>query len=112
MSYKKEAARAISFLKEVQMVQADMPAQTLRTFIEVANRPGITMTELARRLGYSQASCSRNVAALGKWHSYNKKGHDLLKAEEDPAERRRKIVKLTPKGELFAEALFKHLTCE
>ncbi|MCA6062903.1 helix-turn-helix domain-containing protein [Thalassolituus marinus] len=50
-------------------------------------------------------SCSRNVAALSKVHRLNKPGHDLVYAIEDPAERRRKIVFLTPKGKRVAESL-------
>lgn len=43
------------------------------------------------------------MAALSKWHSFGKPGLDLVQAEEDPRERRRKIISLTPKGhELIA----------
>jgi DNA-binding MarR family transcriptional regulator len=53
---------------------------------------------LGEILKTSQASCSRNVAALGKWHKFGEPGLDLVDWVEDPAERRRKIIFLTPKG--------------
>ena len=81
--------------------------QTAQTFIAVALQPGITMKELSERVGISQASCSRNVAALSRVHRLNKAGMDLVVAAEDPMERRRKVVKLTAKGQRLAEALTK-----
>jgi DNA-binding MarR family transcriptional regulator len=56
------------------------------------------MGDLAQRLGIAQSSASRNIAALSRWHSFGKDGHDLVEAREDPRERRRKIVSLTPRG--------------
>ena len=54
-----------------------------------------------KMMNMTQASMSRNVAALSPWHRHGKKGHELLLAQEDPEERRRKIIRLTPKGEKF-----------
>lgn len=93
------------FLEEFRKIDPEMPMQMAATFVLVALLPGITMKELAERLGISQASCSRNVAALSKVHRLNKPGHDLVYAEEDPAERRRKIVRLTSKGTRVEESL-------
>jgi DNA-binding MarR family transcriptional regulator len=49
-------------------------------------------------LAIAQSSASRNIAALSRWHSFGKDGHNLVEAREDPRERRRKIVSLTPRG--------------
>ena len=46
----------------------------------------------------SQSLCSRTVAALSKWQRRGTPGLDLIEAIEDPRERRRKIMYLTPKG--------------
>ena len=54
---------------------------------------------------YSRPSASRNIAALSKWHSFGKAGHDLVEAHEDPRERRRKLVQLTPKGQRLVKIL-------
>lgn len=42
--------------------------------------------------------CSRTVAALSKWQRRGTRGLDLIEAIEEPRERRRKIMYLTPKG--------------
>ncbi|MGR8025151.1 MarR family winged helix-turn-helix transcriptional regulator, partial [Burkholderia cenocepacia] len=67
--------------------------------------PGCTMTDLQTNLGMSQASCSRNVSALSEWHRLEKPGLGLIVATPDPMERRRKIVRLTDKGEQLAVSL-------
>lgn len=86
-------------IDELRKVDPEMQAQTAALLIEVAINKEITMKDLADRVGISQASTSRNVAALSKVHRLGKAGHDLVVATEDPAERRRKIVRLTKKGE-------------
>ncbi len=92
-------------LEEFRKFDADMPIQTAAMFLVVAANEGITMKALGEELGISQSSCSRNVAALSKQHRLNKPGLDLVYAEEDPVERRRKIVKLTPQGRRLAQAI-------
>lgn len=94
-------------IKRFRDFDLEMQMQTAQTFIAVAMQPGITMKELSEKVGISQASCSRNVSALSRTHRLNKPGMDLIVAAEDPMERRRKIVKLTPKGQRLAEALTK-----
>jgi len=96
---------SFKFVEELRTIDSEMPLQTAAAFLLVAMFPNITMKEMTERLGTSQASVSRNVAALSKIQRQDKPGHDLVFAEEDPAERRRKIVRLTRKGELLAERL-------
>lgn len=92
-------------IEELRKIDPELPTQHAAAFITVAFQPGITMKEMADRLGISQSSSSRIVAALGKWHRLGKPGYDLVEASEDPAERRRKIMHLTPKGRRIAVAL-------
>jgi DNA-binding MarR family transcriptional regulator len=54
--------------------------------------------DLSRMVVMSQSLCSRTVAALSKWQRRGTPGLDLIEAIEDPRERRRKIMYLTPKG--------------
>ena len=95
----------LNFIEEFRKFDPEMPIQTVAVFLKVANEDGITMKDLGESLGIPQSSCSRNVAALSKLNRLNKSGHDLVYAVEDPVERRRKIVKLTPKGKRVAESL-------
>lgn len=77
---KKAFVKGLVLLEEFRKVDPDMPLQMAATFLVVANNEGVTMKELGDKLGISQSSCSRNVAALSKVHRLNKPGHDLLYA--------------------------------
>lgn len=83
----------------------EMPIQMLLMYLYVARYPGITMKDMGNRMDLSQASCSRNVAALSKVHRLGKPGLDVVEAHEDPVERRRKVTNLTPRGKRVLEAL-------
>ena len=94
-----KAVNVVATLREAGEL---MPIQMAHAFLLIMARPGITMSQLAELAGISQSSCSRNVAALGKWHRLNKPGYGLVEAVEDPTERRRKAMFLTPKGRKVA----------
>ncbi len=93
-----EIATVIRVLEEFRRLDPDMPIQYALSFLTIAQNEGLSMGDLAQRLGIAQSSASRNIAALSKWHSFGKAGHDLVEAHEDPRERRRKIVNLTARG--------------
>lgn len=88
-------SRMINALRDLDQT---MPVDMVATFFAVAADEGITMKLLGERLDMPQSSVSRNVSVLSKWGARHKPGLDLVVTEEDPAERRRKIVRLTPKG--------------
>lgn len=98
-------AKFYACIEEMRKIDPEMQAHTINIFVMVCMNPGITMKDLGNRLGVSQATMSRNIAALGKVHRLNRPGYDLLQAEEDPVERRRKIVNLTAKGKRVKESL-------
>lgn len=66
---------------------------------------GIPMQEISRKLGIAQSSVSRNVYKLSYINRHRSKGVDLLEAYEDPMERRRKLVRLSRKGQRVYESL-------
>lgn len=101
----KKIDKLLMLLEELRKLDPEMQLQMAATLVLVAKKEGITMKEMSDRLGISQASCSRNVAALSRWHRLNRAGHDLVIATEDPAERRRKVVFLTPKGKRVMNSL-------
>jgi DNA-binding MarR family transcriptional regulator len=84
----------------------EMQAQTMSVFITIASAAeDISMQEIITATGLASSSVSRNVAALSKVHRLGKDGHNLVEAYEDPAERRRKLVRLTPTGRTFTTRL-------
>lgn len=108
MKNKQENVRKlITAVEYIRKYDPEMQLQTLQTLLEVlkAGVDGIPMSTLSERLDISQASTSRNVAALGnKLNRHKSPGLGLLKAEEDPMDCRRKIVSTTAKGEkLFTQ---------
>lgn len=95
----------IQILELFRGYDPDMPIQYALSFLTVARREGMSVGELAEALGIAQSSASRNVAALSRWRAFEKPGHGLIESREDPRERRRKILELTPEGRAFLERL-------
>lgn len=85
-------------IEEFRRFDAEIPTQTVNTFLYVATHEGCTMKDVADALGVAQSTMSRNVATLDRINRHHQPGLDLVRAVEDPAERRRKIISLTPKG--------------
>lgn len=100
-----EIATVTRVLEAFRTLDPDLPIQYALSFMTIAQNEGISIGELAERLGIAQSSASRNVAALSRWHSFGKAGLDLVSAQEDPRERRRKVVALTDKGRAFLDEL-------
>ena len=98
-------------IERFRELDAEMQAQSIAVLLKVAKHPvPIKMGEIAAELGLSQSTVSRNVAYLGDWNRHKKDGFKLLEAFEDPMERRRKLVRLTPKGARFIKSLSDILT--
>lgn len=91
--------RLIGAVTVIREVAPEIGIQAVHLLLEVARKPGITVGELMRKTGLSQSSCSRNLALLSAQHRLGKPGLDLVYTQEDPSERRRKLARLTPKGE-------------
>ncbi|MDX0801722.1 MarR family transcriptional regulator [Sinorhizobium medicae] len=101
----KNARRLISIIEEFRKLDPEIQAQTITLFLMVVARPGITMKELVQQSGLASSSVSRNIASLGAVHRNGEPGHDLLRAYEDPTDRRTKKVELTAKGRRVYETL-------
>ena len=102
-----EAASALlRVVERFREIDGEMQAQAMAVLLKVAKSPlPLKMHDIAVELGLSQSTISRNVAYLGDWNRRKEAGHKLLEAYEDPAERRRKLVRLTAKGKRFVKSL-------
>lgn len=96
-------------IRALRTLAPDMPMQMADILLAVAMRPGVTMNDLSKSTGLSQSSISRNVAAMSRLHRLGKPGLDLMEAEIDPREPRRRVIFLTPKGKQFITKLVRQL---
>lgn len=85
-----------------RVLDPDMTAERILTFLAVAANPGIRMRELQARLAVAPASLMGDVAALSR--SASGGGHDLLEAVETD-ERANRSVGLTPNGRDLAKRI-------
>lgn len=82
--------------------RADIPSQTMSAFIHIAMRREMPMYDLIGLLDMSNAAVSRNITLLGQGNPRDP-GMGLVEAYEDVFYRRRKLVRLTQKGQQLAE---------
>lgn len=102
---KRDLMRVFQIIEEFRKIYPDMQMQTAAVFVTIALNEGITMKDLGQRCGLAQSTSSRNVALLSDKLRHDKDGYGLVVATEDPVERRRKIIKLTPRGKRVAASL-------
>ncbi len=106
MAHGKEIAALVKVLEVLREKDAEFPIQMAHTLLCIAQRPGMTMQDIAKATKLSQSAASRNVQTLGKWRRDGRPGYDLVEDAADPHDTRRKIVFLSPKGrELVGELL-------
>jgi DNA-binding MarR family transcriptional regulator len=102
------ATKLLNAIEEFRKFDADIQSQTIAVFLYVglhSKSEGVPMTVIAEKLAMAQSSVSRNVSLLSKYSWRQKEGLNFLVAEEDPFERRRKLVKLTNRGKRLYETI-------
>lgn len=89
---------AMALLGRLRAVDADMPMAQAYSLLLIARDEGLSLKELAQRAEIGMASASRYVAAFSL-------DMGLVIAKEDPMERRKKIITLTPKGKALIKKI-------
>ena len=92
-------------MKKIRFLDWEIPAQTIATLFYIASHEGCHKQALEDALECSPASGSRNTDWLSKNHRLGKPGLDLITKEVDPDNKRRLILKLTPKGKAFVKEI-------
>jgi len=87
----------------------NLPTQVLEIFLYVASHEGCHKPAMEEDLGMSSASGSRNSDYLCKTARYKRAGLDLITKEDDPDNRRRMILRLTPSGVRLKNDLLKDI---
>jgi DNA-binding MarR family transcriptional regulator len=85
-------------LETFRGLDPDMPMAMALSLLVISKNEGLSLKELAEKVGIGMASVSRYVAFFGKPNASGKKGLGLVVAVEDPLERRKKTITLTAKG--------------
>ena len=96
----------------VAMVEPDreMPIYRALMLLQVAMNPGMRMTELEEITGFTHAAVSRNMLVLSEWRTVGQAGLNLVEPIDDPVDRNRKLLFLTPKGRKYMEGILAELT--
>lgn len=85
---------------EVPKLQDKLIVTALEIFFLIANRPsGISIGQIAERLGLAQSVASRNVSVLSASHYQGQAGMDLVAMTRDPNDQRRTLCTLSRRGE-------------
>lgn len=96
-------SQALSLFRDLD---PEMQAPAIATFITIANADGdISMQDIQTATGMPSSSTTRNVQIFCELQRLGKPGHNLVETYEDLNDRRRKLVKLTPKGKTFKARL-------
>jgi DNA-binding MarR family transcriptional regulator len=86
----------------------EMPMQQAAAFLVIAQKEGLTVTEVAKRTGQNTASITRTLQALSQRPA--KPGLDVICPRPDPMDARRKTAHLPRKGHALATRLSAHLS--
>ena len=99
---------AIRVIEEFRHINPEMQAQQMLTILLIASEEGITVKEVAERIGISQAAASRCVADWTGWTYRKVQGPDYIEPKVDLTDTRRKPLHLKPKGRAFVQRLTDH----
>ena len=98
-------AKLAQAIEHFRTLDKEIPAQVIATFLYVASHDDCQKGDLEKALAFSTASGSRNTDWLSEFHRLNKAGLGLLVKYRDPSNRRKQIVKLSPKGRILVQQL-------
>lgn len=97
-------ADTINVLRE-ETGNEKLTAQMLVTYLAVAVRKEVPLNELPKLARTSGSAMSRNVWNILGPGTPKEPGPNLIVAEADPYDRKRKLVQLTPRGKAVADKI-------
>ena len=98
-------AKLAQAIEHFRTFDKEIPAQVIATFLYVASHDDCYKGDLEKALAFSTASGSRNTDYLSDFHRLNKPGLGLIAKYRDQTNRRRQILKLTPKGRILVKQI-------
>ncbi|MBM4179647.1 MAG: winged helix-turn-helix transcriptional regulator [Ignavibacteria bacterium] len=97
--------RLLKVMEAFRLLDREMPASLTSCFLYVASHDNCHKQALEEDLVMKTSSTSRNTDWLSKYHRLKKPGLHLITKEADPANRRRQVLKLSPKGEQLVKLI-------
>lgn len=94
-----KALRLMRALDIIRKLDREVPGQVLTAFLYVASHNPCHKMAMEYELDFSSASASRVVDNLSEFHRLNRPGLGLVIKYEDPSNRRKVMIKLSPFGE-------------
>ena len=91
-------SRLLMALEPFFVYSQTLPLRCVQAFLLVAEHPGESVMDYARRAGMTHSSMSRNIADLGRGR-LDRTGYGLLSYRENPSNRSHKQIFLTQSGE-------------
>ena len=88
-------------------IRGTMPARHVQAYLLVAQKEGLTVTELAKRADMPVTTMSRVLLDMGDRNRYFEEGAGLVEGEDNPLNRREKMYRLTPKGRALLASMTK-----
>lgn len=92
-------------LLQMRDLSATMPVAELQMFLLVAVNEGASLTELCEIAGMRKSTASRYLLDLSDKTRTGAAGYGLVTREPDPADFRRNMYALTPKGRNLIKAM-------
>ena len=90
--------RVFKVFERLRLMDREMPAQLVSALFYIASHNPCHKQALEDELGLAVSSASRLTDWLSPNHRLKKPGLGLIEKYDDPANRRRTLLKLTPKG--------------
>lgn len=97
--------RFLNGLELFAEIDPNMQISTALVFGYVARRPGCAQKDVETAFQMTNASASRNITYWTTLKKIGTPGVGFLRRDEDPADRRYKILHLTEAGERFSARL-------
>ena len=94
-----QALSLLSALDAIRELDREVPGQVLAAFLYVASHNNCHKMAMEYDLDMSSASASRVCDHLSEFHRLGKPGLGLIIKYEDPSNRRKVMLKLSPFGE-------------
>lgn len=91
-------ATALDFIELLRALDPEMPLGAARCLILIASQQGLAVMDLEDDVGIGTSSASRYHHYLGKANRHSRDGLGLVSASVNTENRRKKFLKLTPKG--------------